>query len=197
GALAAPGGPPAAAGEVMRDGVRRVGAHLQRQHGYRGAFGIDGVLTADGFRPTELNTRMSAGASTVAEIDPRFFTLLQANLVAGVDTGLTVADLESLVPLMDENRTGRAVAVAEGPKVGGAYSYPLAWDGTEFARSAEETGSTLVVADTPTGFFAKVDPSVALAPGERLARVNVALLAFVDREHGAPFGTGAGAPVLR
>ncbi len=37
------------------------GAHLQAAHGYRGAFGIDGVLTADGFRPTELNTRMSAG----------------------------------------------------------------------------------------------------------------------------------------
>jgi hypothetical protein len=140
---------------------------------------------------------MSAGATTVAEIDRRFFTLLQANLVAGVDTGLTVADLEGLVPLMDQNRTGRAVAVAEGPKVGGAYSYPLAWDGTEFARSAEETGNTLVVADTPTGFFAKVDPYVALAPGERLARVNVALLAFVDREHDARFGTLEAAPDLR
>lgn len=183
--------------EQMRAIARRVGAHLQAAHGYRGAFGIDGVLTAEGFRPTELNTRMSAGATTVAEIDRRFFTLLQANLVAGVDTGLTVADLEGLVPLMDQNRTGRAVAVAEGPKVGGAYSYPLAWDGTEFARSAEETGNTLVVADTPTGFFAKVDPYVALAPGERLARVNVALLAFVDREHDARFGTLEAAPDLR
>ena len=75
--------PPAADREEMRDVVRRVGAHLQAAHGYRGAFGIDGVLTADGFRPTELNTRMSAGATTVAEVDRRFFTLLQANLVGG------------------------------------------------------------------------------------------------------------------
>ena len=88
--------------------------HLQAAHGYRGAFGIDGVLTADGFRPTELNTRMSAGATAVSEVDRRFFTLLQANLVAGVDTGLTAADVEGLVPLMDETRTGNTVAVGRG-----------------------------------------------------------------------------------
>ena len=80
----------------MRAIARRVGAHLQAAHGYRGAFGIDGVLTADGFRPTELNTRMSAGATAVSQVDRRFFTLLQANLVAGVDTGLTAADVEGL-----------------------------------------------------------------------------------------------------
>ncbi len=123
--------PPSADREEMRAIARRVGAHLQAAHGYRGAFGIDGVLTADGFRPTELNTRMSAGATAVSEVDRRFFTLLQANLVAGVDTGLTAADVEGLVPLMDETRTGKTVAVAEGTKVGGADSYPVAWDGTQ------------------------------------------------------------------
>ena len=189
--------PPPADRDEMRDAVRRVGAHLQAQHGYRGAFGVDGVLTADGFRPTELNTRMSAGASTVAEVDPRFFTFLQANLVAGVDTGLTVADVESLVPLMDAARTGKVVAVAEGPKVGGDFSYPVSYDGASFSRADRETGNTLIVADTPSGFFAKVDPCVALVPGERLARVNVALLAFVDREFGSDFGPLEPAPDLR
>jgi hypothetical protein len=189
--------PPAADRADMRAVARRVGAHLQAAHGYRGAFGVDGVLTADGFRPTELNTRMSAGVTTVCEVDRRFFTLLQANLVAGVDTGLTAADVEGLVPLMDETRTGKAVAVAEGAKVGGEHSYPVAWDGTRFTRSAVDTGNTLAVADTPTGFFAKVDPCVALKPGQRLARVNVALLAFMDREYDARFGTLEPAPDLR
>jgi hypothetical protein len=189
--------PPAVDRADMRAVARRVGAHLQAAHGYRGAFGVDGVLTADGFRPTELNTRMSAGVTTVSEVDRRFFTLLQANLVAGVDTGLTAADVEGLVPLMDETRTGKAVAVAEGTKVGGEHSYPVAWDGTEFTRSGVETGNTLAVADTPTGFFAKVDPCVALKPGQRLAQVNVALLAFVDREYDARFGTLEPAPDLR
>jgi hypothetical protein len=189
--------PPAADRAEMRDVVHRVGAHLQSAHGYRGAFGIDGVLTAEGFRPTELNTRMSAGASTVAEVDRRFFTFLQANLVAGIDTGLSVGELESLVPLMDARRTGKAVAVAEGPKVGGDFSYPVSWDGRAFARSDLETGNTLVVADTPTGFFAKVDPCVALRPGQRLATVNAALLAFVDREYGSDFGGLEVAPDVR
>lgn len=189
--------PPAADREEMRDVVRRVGAHLQAEHGYRGAFGVDGVLTADGFRPTELNTRMSAGATVVAEIDRRFFTLLQANLVAGLDVGLTVADLESLVGLMDARRSGKAVAVAEGPKVGGDFSYPVSWDGRAFARATVETGNTLVAADTPTGFFAKVEPCVALSPGERLAEVNVALLAYVDAEYGSTFGPLEAAPDLR
>ncbi|GAA2148329.1 hypothetical protein GCM10009844_26640 [Nocardioides koreensis] len=189
--------PPAADREEMRDVVRRVGAHLRKAHGYRGAFGIDGVLTADGFRPTELNTRMSAGATTVAEVDRRFFSFLQATVVAGVDPDLGVDDLESLVGLMDAQRAGKAVAVAEGPKVGGDFSFPVTWDGRSFTRSTVETGNTLVVADTAAGFFAKVDPCVALAPGERLADLNVALLAFVDREYGSDFGALEAAPDLR
>jgi len=189
--------PPEADREEMRDAVRRVGAHLQAAHGYRGAFGIDGVLTAEGFRPTELNTRMSAGVSTLAEVDRRFFTFLQAALVAGVDPGVTAADVEGLVPLMDAQRTGKAVAVGEGTKVGGDFRFPVAWDGRAFRRAAAETGNTLSVADTPTGFFARVDPCVALAPGQRLAEVNAALLSFVDGEYGSEFGSLEPAPDLR
>ena len=189
--------PPAADREAMRAVVRRVGAHLQREHGYRGAFGIDGVLTAEGFRPTELNPRMSAGITTIGDVDRRFFTLLQANLVAGVDTGLTVADLEGLVPLMDAERTGKSVALAEGPKVGGSFSFPVSWDGASFTRAEVETGNTLLVADTPTGFFAKIDPCMALRPGDRLADVSAALLSFVDAEYGSDFGRLEPAPDLR
>ena len=155
------------------------------------------MLTAEGFRPTELNPRMSAGITTVGEVDRRFFTLLQANLVAGVDTGLTVADLEDLVPLMDAARTGKAVALAEGPKAGGNFSFPVSWDGTSFARAEEDTGNTLIVADTPTGFFAMINPCGALRPGDRLADVNAALLSFVDTEYGSDFGRLEPAPDLR
>src|SRR5690606_4075064 len=47
--------PPAAARADMRALCRRVGEHLRRTVGYRGVFTVDGVLTRDGFRPTELN----------------------------------------------------------------------------------------------------------------------------------------------
>jgi hypothetical protein len=53
---------PEQATEEMRGVAKRAGGALSERDGYRGPFGIDGVLTADGFRPTELNPRMSAGA---------------------------------------------------------------------------------------------------------------------------------------
>ncbi len=189
--------PPAADREEMRGAVRRVGAHLQQQHGYRGAFGIDGVLTADGFRPTELNTRMSAGATTVGEVDRRFFTLLQAALVAGVDTGLTAADVEGLVPEMDAHRTGKVICVGQGRTVDHEESYPVAWDGVAFTRATTETGNVFSIGATPSGLFAKVDPCTAVVPGHRLAPVNAALVAFVDATYDAGLGAAEPAPDVR
>ncbi len=52
--------------EEMRAAARRVAAVLDERVGYRGPFGIDGVATADGFRPTELNPRLSAGVGIQA-----------------------------------------------------------------------------------------------------------------------------------
>ncbi|HEX6875235.1 MAG TPA: hypothetical protein VF165_06210 [Nocardioidaceae bacterium] len=51
--------PPHEDREQMRELVRRTGSLLGERIGYRGGFGIDGVLTAHGFRPTELNPRFS------------------------------------------------------------------------------------------------------------------------------------------
>jgi hypothetical protein len=42
---------------AIRDVARRVGVHLRDAVGYRGMFTVDGVLTAEGFLPTELNPR--------------------------------------------------------------------------------------------------------------------------------------------
>lgn len=52
--------PPANDQGMMRALALRVGAHLRDAYGFRGVFTIDGVLTADGFRPTELNPRFGA-----------------------------------------------------------------------------------------------------------------------------------------
>ena len=184
--------------EQMRAAARRVGDHLAEAHGYRGAFGIDGVLTADGFRPTELNSRMSGGAAVVCDVDRRLFTLLQAELVSGHDVDLMPADLETVLPLMDAERVGRVAAVGQGVSLGGTFSYPVSYEGGRLERSDVETGNTLSAADTPTGFFATVDPCVALQRGQRLADINLALADLMDREHGAGFGAlEAGADVRR
>jgi hypothetical protein len=181
----------------MRDVAHRVGNWLRAEHDYRGAFGIDGVLTADGFRPTELNTRLAAGAELLSVVDRELFGLLQKHLVAGLDTGVTAADLEALVPLMDAERTGRPVAIGQGVSLGTSAEYDLHWDGTALTRAAEATGNTLVLADTPSGFFSRIYPCDSLVPGDRLAPINAALMAFLDREYDAGFGPVEAAPDLR
>ena len=59
--------PPDHIRDEMRATARAVGAELARRTGYRGAFGVDGVCTADGFRPTELNARFSVGHELQAQ----------------------------------------------------------------------------------------------------------------------------------
>ena len=97
-------------GDARRGSARR---RAPPRLGYRGAFGIDGVLTADGFRPTEFNTRVSAGLTQATSLDRKLFGLLQAALVLGLDPGLGVADLESLLPIVEAEPCGRSVARAK------------------------------------------------------------------------------------
>ena len=106
--------PPAADREAMRSLARDVGEHLREIAGYRGAFGIDGVLGRDGFRPTELNTRFAAGLASLARnLDPTLVQLVQLNLLAGRDPGVDVESLESwALPALDADRFARAVAVS-------------------------------------------------------------------------------------
>ncbi|MDO9454735.1 hypothetical protein [Nocardioides sp.] len=191
--------PPSADREEMRSAARRVGDHLAAAHGYRGAFGIDGVLTADGFRPTELNTRASAGVSLVAQVDPAFFTLLQDHLLLGLDPGLTVDEVESVLPLIDAQRSGRPSTHAQGVSVGGTSAHDVVLRDGRLERAADgvATGTTLVAADVAGGFFAKLDPCRLLAPGDRLAPLNVALLAHLDATSGTGFGALEAAPDLR
>jgi len=190
--------PPAADYDAMRDAARRVGEHLRKTFGYRGAFGIDGVLTADGFRPTELNSRASAGFSQVTAIDRKLFSLLQDALVLGEDPGVRVPDVEALLPLVEADPSGRAVALAKDVMVGD-ITEALTWDGTRFniAGPGVETENVLVMADTPSGLFAKVQPCAALRRGVRLAKVNVALYDLLRREYGVDVGDLSAAPDLR
>ncbi len=93
--------------EEMRAAAGKVGAWLRATAGYRGPFSIDGVMTRNGFRPTELNPRLSRGFGQ------------QAALLGGPDVGMVVrafvaglvdldpAALEAAVlPVADRRRTG-------------------------------------------------------------------------------------------
>ncbi|MGH3332049.1 MAG: hypothetical protein ACRDPJ_12180 [Nocardioidaceae bacterium] len=185
--------------EQMRDLVRRTGEHLRARVGYRGAFGIDGVLTSDGFRPTELNPRFSGGMNRLARaVDFPIFSLLQFNLAAGRDPRVTVEELESwALTAMDRQRICTPLAISEQRVVDDSQDLALSWDGSELARSEEPAGITLTIGPAPTGTFSKLSVEGTLHVGDRMAPLNAALMRFLDKEFGTTFGAVEAAPDVR
>ncbi len=106
--------PPAELSAEMRAAARRVGAELRRRVGYRGAFGIDGVATAEGFRPTELNPRTSIGHSLQAQAAGLHYGSIDRCHVAG-DLDIDARWLEAtIVDAATRRRSGVSIVPLEG-----------------------------------------------------------------------------------
>jgi hypothetical protein len=99
--------PPDEVRDEMRSAARRVGELLARRHGYLGGFGIDGVCTADGFLPTELNPRSSVGHMLQGRVADLPLGPMERMLVEG-DLDVAARDLEET-----------ALAVVERTRAGG------------------------------------------------------------------------------
>jgi hypothetical protein len=84
--------------DEMRSVAARVGRHLRESVAYRGAFTVDGVLTRDGFRPTELNPRLGGAFALLTRglenVWPYFIHLAVAE---GLEIDWRPADLEALI----------------------------------------------------------------------------------------------------
>src|SRR5680860_60290 len=191
--------PPDADRARMRDLVRATGAHLRERAGYAGAFGIDGIMTGHGFRPTEINTRMPGGLTAMATgVDISLFLLLQANLVAGRAPGVSTRELEGwAVRAFDERRVSKPLAISEHRLVEGSQEIALRWDGERLRRSDEDTGMSLVIGPSVSGTYAKIEPGTLLRVGMRIAPLNVALMRLLDDEFGATFGPVTAASDVR
>lgn len=183
----------------MRDLVRRTGECLRAKVGYRGAFGIDGILTVDGFRPTELNTRFSGGLAALARsVDAVALNLLQLNLVVDRDPGVSAEALESwAVPAMDAAPFCKAIAVASDRVVAEPVEIPVTWDGTALTRTNDPTGWSVSAGPNPAGTYCKLTSPPDAVVGCRVADLNVALMRFLDSELGTSFGDVSGAPEVR
>jgi hypothetical protein len=183
----------------MRDLVRRTGEHLRERVGYRGSFGIDGVMTADGFRPTELNTRMSAGLTTLASaLEPGLLSLLELSCLAGRDPGVTVAELEAwALPAMDGQRVTHVTAMSHERVVEQTVEVPVCWDGLALRREETLSPDAVVMAGpSAVGTFCRLTGDL-LGTGDRVGPLNAALLRFLDAELGTGFGPVEVAPDVR
>ncbi|HZN16398.1 MAG TPA: hypothetical protein VFB78_19190 [Acidimicrobiales bacterium] len=178
--------------EAMRDVARRVGDELRRRVGFGGAFTVDGVMTEDGFRPTELNPRLGAGLSQIAFSMPELpIDLLHQVLMAGLALDYRPAEFESAVlDNADASRSGGTWKVV--PESVPAYEdRKLVFDhgAWRWAVGDEHRDGTLVTGPSNIGGFIRVRFAPSRTPaGPSVGERAAAFYAFCDRELGTSVG---------
>jgi hypothetical protein len=118
----------------MRSMARRAGEQLAREVDFRGTFTVDGVATAEGFWPTELNPRFGAGIMTIARGAGIPMVLVNDLIVGGHDIGRTAAELEADVVTHGDARRG-------GGTWKGSFDHDLEAIGKPVTRSQDGTWS--------------------------------------------------------
>ena len=180
--------PPGAVRDHMRTIARRAGEQLASEVDFRGTFTVDGVVTSEGFRPTELNPRFGAGINTIGRASKLPIVLLNDLIVAGCEIGLSALEFERrLVEAADEHRGGGTWI--SGVSVDTALAAePVVADAAGEFRRAEPT-------DPPTGTVlaggnhvrCRYEPE-AVPTGPSTGPLAASFWRFADRELGTDIG---------
>jgi hypothetical protein len=189
GGMASVWDPPNDDRDELRDHARRVGTHLRSSVGYRGAFSVDGVLTADGFRPTELNPRFSAALAMHGAAADVPIALIHFAVVEGVAITWDPLGLEQqVVTSADDARQARCHVLSHvdvGEHTMGLRRVDDGW------READAAAAEVTVqcGPSPVGAFVRVVPEIsALAPGASVAAMTASVLAWADAHLGLELG---------
>ena len=184
--------PPDAVREDMRDAARRLGAVLRQDVAFRGAFTLDGVVTADRFLPTEINPRNGAGLVTIARPLGLPLQLLLDAVVAGIPLDWRPQHLEELlVTSADARRSGGTWRSIEGtlPPV---TTRPAAFDGArwQWASDHDAVAATVQVGGAGDGAsFVRAGFDADTTPtGPPVAARAAAFWDFADRALGTSIG---------
>lgn len=170
--------------EEMREAVRRTGALLRERVEYRGWFTIDGVMTRDGFRPTELNPRMGAGIRYVTVAAPEVLAgLLHFAVVAGAVEVDAVALERAVLDAADRVRIRGCHVLLDRPQ--------------REEVTHVDGDVTLVLGPGPAGGFLRVQTETTPPDGEPYAPVAVRALALADERWSLGLGRLEPAPLVR
>jgi hypothetical protein len=183
--------PPAERREEMRELARTIGAHLRDEYGFAGMFTMDGVLTADGFRPTELNPRYGAGIGTIGRASGLPLLGISRMLIEGETHGLDPVAIERLVvETADESRTIGGFAITE-VEVTENEEIRVHWDGELVREAVDEDEANATVARGPASLGSMTRFSLdaeAIPVGELAAPIIAKGLAFADARWGLGLG---------
>lgn len=184
--------PPAADREQMRATARLVGAALRQRVGFRGTFTIDGVMTEDGFWPTELNPRYGAGINTMARAQSTLpVYLLHLAVCEGESWDFQPRELERmLVDSGDANRAGNCHSMCDGRR-STTETIAVVEDGAVYrvATEGELADATIMIGPAILGttLRLKLDPT-RTPMGQSVASRFAMALELADRELGTSFG---------
>ena len=187
--------------EAMREVAYRAGAALRETVGYRGPFGIDGILTEDGYLPTEMNTRAGAALGALVSGLP---DLPLAPLCLAITQGETLdyrPDLleRAVVEAADAHRTCAGWSVT--PRAfDDSGTLDVVRDGDEYRkrRAGEEPLGTIQYGPSGVGGFLRfVGKQAATQRGSSAAPEVIRALRFADRTLGTEFGELEAARNLR
>ena len=173
--------PPEDVREEMRAAARRVGTHLRELVDFRGVFTMDGVATADGWLPTELNPRFGAGLGPVARTADLPLLGITRLLIAGETTGLDADEIEELaVTAADAQRVLAGMMVISRPTEA-TTTQRVQWDGTTFTPVTDGGSGALEWGPASAGSAVRftLDPD-RVVPGTQAAPVVAAALAAAD-----------------
>lgn len=180
--------PPREDRRQMRAHARRVGEYLRTSVGYRGAFSIDGIMTAEGFRPTELNPRFGAALAMLTSATEVPLYLLHLAAVEGVDVEWRADALErAVLDVADVSREARCHLLVNRPLA--PVSQGLRDDGAGLVATSADADLVLHAGPSPVGGIIIVEVADdAVVPGASVAPRAAAALAWADRRWGLGLG---------
>jgi hypothetical protein len=185
----------------MRDIARVVARALAERVGFRGTFTVDGILTEEGFRPTELNPRMGAGSMLLEAATPGLpLVLLGLAAQSGQNLDYRPEELEALVTAhADAKRIGGGWrVVSERFSETRALELVEREGGYRLAADGEAKHADLMLGPSDVGGFVRFTPVPERVPvGPSFAPRVASAFAFVERELGIAFGPLATAKSMR
>ncbi len=177
--------------KAMREAALSVGRALRDLVNFRGIFTLDGVLTTQGFRPTEINPRAGAGLSpqiAACELD---LIILNKAIVADEPFDWCPVELqEFVVSAADAKRSARCFALLSHRRTE-TEVVPIAKRDGRYVRVAEDESrdGELVFGPAVSGGLVRYVPKEDMAAaGPSFAPTAVDVFAFTDEE----FATGIG-----
>jgi len=185
---------------TMRNVARSVGNKLREVLGYRGFFNVDGIMTSGGFIPTELNTRMTGGATLLGASLPDLpLTLVDAAVRRGEAFDFRPSVLERLVlNAADVRRRGGATYQCE-VTFSNFRTLPIADDGERcHPTENREASAWLSVGPSGKGGFLGFHPINDRIPiGLPFTPLVVRAFAAADKIFGTRIGRLEAAKLVR